>query len=251
MNTIKLGDMLTTEQLERCRALYPDRARIRDEVIKPNLEAINRKLGQENDADCLSYAIVYAIEIAERLASSSADADTDRFANERAEILANVPQILEELDLVPVPSELATSLSHLRLFVEAVREHLHAVDRRSTSAKSTPKRRRRVYLESPFYAVSSEGLHRNMEYLRRCMLDSMARGEAPLASHAVFTQFLDDGVPEERAIGMACGFAWAAFAETTVVYADLGISSGMQLGIDDARANGRPVVFREIGAQQG
>lgn len=62
MKTVKLGEMLTDEQLELCRALYPDRERIRDEVIAPNLEAINRRLGQENDPDYLSYAIVYAIE---------------------------------------------------------------------------------------------------------------------------------------------------------------------------------------------
>jgi hypothetical protein len=61
MKTVKLGDMLTDAQLDRCRALYPDRKRIRDEVIKPDMEAINRRLGQENDADYLSFAIVHAI----------------------------------------------------------------------------------------------------------------------------------------------------------------------------------------------
>lgn len=65
MKTVKLGDMLTDAQLARCRVLYPDRKRIRDEVIAPNMEAINRRLGQENDADYLSYAIVYVLGVAE------------------------------------------------------------------------------------------------------------------------------------------------------------------------------------------
>jgi len=64
MKTVTIGDVLTNEQLELCRALYPDHQRIRDEVIKPNMEAINRNLGQENDADYLAYAIIYAIESA-------------------------------------------------------------------------------------------------------------------------------------------------------------------------------------------
>lgn len=62
MKVMKLGDFLTDEQLHRCADLYPNREMIRDQIIKPNLAAINRKLGQENDADYLAYAIVYAIE---------------------------------------------------------------------------------------------------------------------------------------------------------------------------------------------
>jgi len=65
VKTVKLGDMLTDAQIDRCRVLYPDRKRIRDEVITPNMEAINRRLGQENDADYLSYAIVYVFGVAE------------------------------------------------------------------------------------------------------------------------------------------------------------------------------------------
>lgn len=66
MKTIRLGDMLTDEQVQQCAALYPDRERIRDEVVKPNMVEIDRKLGQENDPDYLSYAIVYVLGEAQR-----------------------------------------------------------------------------------------------------------------------------------------------------------------------------------------
>jgi hypothetical protein len=59
---IRLGDMLTDEQIQRCCALYPSRKRIRDEIVQPNMTEINRRLGQENDADYLSIAIVYMLE---------------------------------------------------------------------------------------------------------------------------------------------------------------------------------------------
>ena len=65
MKTVTLAEMLTDAQLDQCRAIYPDRKRIRDEVIRPNLAEINRRLGQENDLDYLSFAIVYAIDTSE------------------------------------------------------------------------------------------------------------------------------------------------------------------------------------------
>lgn len=65
MKTVTIGEFLTGEQIDRCFVLYPNRARIRDEVIAPNMAEINRKLGQENDPDYLSYAILHTISVAE------------------------------------------------------------------------------------------------------------------------------------------------------------------------------------------
>jgi len=91
---------------------------------------------------------------------------------------------------------------------------------------------RRVIIESP-YAGNIE-LH--LRYLRACMADCLRRGEAPFASHGLYTQpgVLDDGVPLERAQGINAGFAWRDVADATVAYTDLGISNGMQLGIEEA-----------------
>ena len=38
-----------------------ERRRVRDEIIKPNIDRINKTLGQENDVDYLSLAIEYAM----------------------------------------------------------------------------------------------------------------------------------------------------------------------------------------------
>ena len=40
-------------------------AKIQAQVIEPNMAAINAKLGQENDARYLAYAVVYALSQAE------------------------------------------------------------------------------------------------------------------------------------------------------------------------------------------
>lgn len=61
MKHATLPDFLTDAQIMQCIDLFPSRQAIRDLIIIPNLETINRKLGQENDADYLAYAIVYVL----------------------------------------------------------------------------------------------------------------------------------------------------------------------------------------------
>lgn len=58
---------------------------------------------------------------------------------------------------------------------------------------------------------------------------------------------LDDDRPEERAIGIEAGLNWGEVADATVVYADLGVSKGMEHGIERAASVGRPVEFRRLG----
>lgn len=47
-----------------------------------------------------------------------------------------------------------------------------------------PLQMRRVILESPF----AGHVESNIEYARACIRDSLLRGEAPLASHLLYTQ---------------------------------------------------------------
>lgn len=53
-----------------------------------------------------------------------------------------------------------------------------------------------VIIESPY----AGDVERNIEYARRRVRDSPARGEAPIASHLLYTQpgIPDDNVPSER-----------------------------------------------------
>lgn len=103
---------------------------------------------------------------------------------------------------------------------------------------------KRVVIESPF----SGDVARNTRYARLCMADCFRRGEAPYASHLLLTQVLDDEVAEERKAGMAAGFAWGDCAELAAVYTDLGVSVGMQTGIDRHVWNGIPVERRTLPA---
>jgi hypothetical protein len=101
-----------------------------------------------------------------------------------------------------------------------------------------------VILESPF-AGDVQG---NIHYARMAVRDSLLRGEAPIASHLLYTQegILNDDVPEERQHGIDAGLAWGKVAEKTVVYIDKGISLGMKYGIARAFKEGRGVEFRSL-----
>lgn len=103
---------------------------------------------------------------------------------------------------------------------------------------------RLVILESPY----AGDVVANVAYARAAMRDSLLRGEAPAASHLLYTQegVLDDGNPAERALGIEAGLAWGRAAEATVVYEDMGVSRGMLQGIARAMAEGRPVERRLV-----
>lgn len=103
---------------------------------------------------------------------------------------------------------------------------------------------RLVVVESPF----SGEVALNIAYARAALRDCLNRGEAPYASHLLYTQagVLDDTVPSERLQGMAAGFAWGDMAAATVVYTDRGMSSGMVEGVARATAAGRPVEYRTL-----
>lgn len=103
---------------------------------------------------------------------------------------------------------------------------------------------KKVIIESPF----AGDVQKNIEYARKCMRDSLLRGEAPIASHLLYTQdgILDDNIPEERTLGIEAGLLWGKEAELTAVYTDLGLSGGMRYGISNAVAVGRHIEYRSI-----
>lgn len=108
-----------------------------------------------------------------------------------------------------------------------------------------------VDIETPYMGRNEDELRRNLLYARACVRDSLMRGEIPFASHLFYTQpgILDDNVPAEREMGINAGkFLIESLPDiVTAVYQDLGISKGMQFGIDRAQKNGRGIEYRILG----
>lgn len=108
---------------------------------------------------------------------------------------------------------------------------------------------RRVIIESPY----AGDVERNLRYLRACLRDSLLRGEAPFASHAIYTQpgVLDDHNPEQRRMGIEAGFAWWTGADAVVFYTDLGWSPGMLAAKENAAYLGMHHEARRLPVCQG
>ena len=99
-----------------------------------------------------------------------------------------------------------------------------------------------VVVESPY----AGDVERNVTYARAALADCLHRSEAPFASHLLYTQpgVLDDGIPDERALGIEAGFRWGLMADLVAVYLDLGWSAGMRAGVASARGAGIAVEER-------
>lgn len=72
MKSFVLTDILTDEEIDRARAIYQESYAsaegivkfprvIETTIIKPNIERINKALGQENDTLYLAYAVEYVL----------------------------------------------------------------------------------------------------------------------------------------------------------------------------------------------
>lgn len=103
-----------------------------------------------------------------------------------------------------------------------------------------------VIIESP-YAGNVEV---NVAYARACVLDSLKRGESPVAFHLLHTQpgILQDQTPQERELGISAGLEWYRVATLCAVYTDLGYSNGMWQGITKAKMEGVPIQYRTVPA---
>ncbi len=86
----------------------------------------------------------------------------------------------------------------------------------------------------------------NVAYARKCMSDSLLRGESPFASHLLYTQVLDDTKEIERLTGMSRAFNWYRHADLMAVYTDKGISKGMEMGMEVAKNFGINIEYRNL-----
>jgi hypothetical protein len=94
-----------------------------------------------------------------------------------------------------------------------------------------------VLIESPL-EFGTERHEENLVYAKRCLNDSLLRGEAPYMSHLLYPGTLDDRIPEQRQRGMGAGWAIGARLEAWIFYLDRGVTKGMLEGVDAAVAAG-------------
>jgi hypothetical protein len=106
---------------------------------------------------------------------------------------------------------------------------------------------KRVIVESPY----AGDILANTTYARRCLSNCLKRGEAPIASHLLYTQpgVLNDHIAEERELGIAAGLAWWVSAELIVFYVDRGWSPGMEAAFQAVAEQKLPFEIRKLGVE--
>lgn len=102
-----------------------------------------------------------------------------------------------------------------------------------------------VSIESPFQPTDAEVaefagrytraelLRQNLVYARMALKHSLERGEAPIASHLLYTQVWSER-PEFRAQAIKSGLELHHRCDMVVFYVDLGSSAGMKLAAENA-----------------
>jgi hypothetical protein len=105
---------------------------------------------------------------------------------------------------------------------------------------------KKVVIESPYKATDAYSIEQHKRYLEFAMQDALRRGEAPFASHMLYTDVLDDDNAVERSQGIQAGLIWGECCDYVAVYRDMGISSGMKLGMDHWDKLGKRVEWRTI-----
>lgn len=101
-----------------------------------------------------------------------------------------------------------------------------------------------VIIESPY----AGDIAANVAYARKCLRNSLFRGESPIASHLLYTQpeVLDDLIPEQRTLGINAGLSWAHVADLVVFCVDLGWSPGMLAARAYCEEHGIPHTLRSL-----
>ena len=101
-----------------------------------------------------------------------------------------------------------------------------------------------VVIESPYAGSTVEG---NTEYARMCLKDSLGKNEAPIASHLLYTQVLDDTKEKDRELGINAGLSWLNNADYQIFYVDKGLSKGMLFAlVFNMQQIGAPIQFRAL-----
>lgn len=100
---------------------------------------------------------------------------------------------------------------------------------------------KKVIIESPYAGDVEE----NLKYARACLVDSLKRGEAPIASHLLYPQVLNDEDPA-AITRIEAGLAWLDVADLHVFYVDKGFSKGMLKALERCIESDVRPEFRKI-----
>lgn len=97
-----------------------------------------------------------------------------------------------------------------------------------------------VMIESPY----SGDVEANEDYARTALWDSLERGEAPIATHLLWTQVWDDTCEKTRSTALSRCRTLRNRVDNVVFYVDLGFSDGMKRALAECIEDDLSYEFR-------
>lgn len=101
---------------------------------------------------------------------------------------------------------------------------------------TNPPPRITVCVESPYKGDDSFQYARNHAYALAAMMHAMDNGASPYLSHILIPLALDDRVIADRNVGLSCALAMGDALSERWFYVDYGMSTGMNLALERAKA---------------
>ncbi len=103
-----------------------------------------------------------------------------------------------------------------------------------------------AYICSPYRANDKKQRKQYDEYVKELTKIAIDSGIAPITPHMYLTHVLDDSNKEDRAAGLAAGISLLYKCDVLIFGDKYGVSEGMYGEIQEARAQGIPVVDFEL-----
>ena len=99
--------------------------------------------------------------------------------------------------------------------------------------------RKKVFICSPFRGDMEGNARKAAAYSRM----AYEQGFLPVAPHLLFPQFLNEGIEEERRLGIAMGMELLALCDEVWVFGEA--TEGMAAEIASATEQGKIIIFKE------
>ena len=113
------------------------------------------------------------------------------------------------------------------------------------------KKKRLVYLSTPYRADSKEIFEEQLKYTKQIAKKLLLGGFDVIVPHLTYTQFLNDEVEAEREQGIRAALRLISYCDAIFVSTKKEISQGMRAEIEEAQQIGTPIYyFKELDLSQ-
>lgn len=105
-----------------------------------------------------------------------------------------------------------------------------------------------AFISSPYKSDNDLNIIHNVKIARAMCKLAIDQGYAPFASHLIYTQFLDESVPEQREMGIEYGREFLEYADIIYIYKGEGSkeSEGMKGDLESSMIEIRLVTNKDL-----